>query len=162
MSIQTVLAIETSCDETSIAVLQAEFDHAPKTSEFPNSVKVLSHVVESQTAHIEFGGVVPEVAARDHLLKINPLMQRALVESEIEIASLDAIAVTLGPGLIGALMVGALFAQGLSVASGKPLIGINHVDAHLAPALMLRSFDPNLDLGRWISVELPEFPAEHL
>lgn len=159
MSILTLLAVETSCDETSLAVLQAEFESAPWGQGLPGTIRVLSHIVESQIVHVDFGGVVPEVAARDHLLKITPLIQKALADAQTGVESLDAIAVTLGPGLIGALMVGTLFAQGLSAATGKPIIGINHVDAHLAPALLLHSFDPITDQGRWLKVHTPQFPA---
>ncbi len=159
MSILTLLAVETSCDETSVAIVQAEFSTGHWQSDLPTKIRVLAHIVESQTSHVVFGGVVPEVAARDHLLKITPLAQQALLEAKIQIASIDGIAVTLGPGLIGALMVGALFAQGLATALNKPLIGINHVDAHLAPALMLEKFNPNLDVGSWLQVQAPTFPA---
>jgi N6-L-threonylcarbamoyladenine synthase len=155
---RTLLAIETSCDETSISILQAEFQTSANSS-LPERIKVLTHIVESQTAHLAFGGVVPEVAARDHLLKITPLAQQAFAQTGLDANAVDAIAVTLGPGLIGALMVGALFAQGLSLAVNKPLIGVNHVDAHLAPALLLKQFNPATDCGRWMSAEIPEFPA---
>jgi N6-L-threonylcarbamoyladenine synthase len=102
---------------------------------------------------------VPEVAARDHLSKITPLAHLALQTAQIEPHHLDAVAVTLGPGLIGALMVGTLFAQGLSHAIGKPLIGINHVDAHLAPALLLENFLPVSDVSVWKEVRKTQFPA---
>lgn len=159
MSIRTLLAVETSCDETSIALMQAEFESNPLDNALPKRIQVLAHVVESQTSHLAFGGVVPEVAARDHLLKITPLATHAFAQAKISPDSIDAVAVTLGPGLIGALMVGALFAQGLATALNKPVIGINHVDAHLAPALLLRSFDPQKDLGQWLDTKLPKFPA---
>lgn len=154
-----LLAIESSCDETSISLLEADFAGGQWKSDLPERVRVLAHIVESQTSHLPFGGVVPEVAARDHLLKITPLTQLALQSAHIEPKNLDAIAVTLGPGLIGALMVGTIFAQGLAAASGKPLIGINHVDAHLAPALLLNSFQPANDLGQWKEVRKTQFPA---
>lgn len=155
---RTLLAVETSCDETSISVIQAESSISAPDS-LPERVKILAHIVESQTSHLAFGGVVPEVAARDHLLKITPLAQTAFEQAKLKPENLDSVAVTLGPGLIGALMVGSLFAQGLSIALGKPLAGVNHVDAHLAPALLLRNFNPEHDCGQWMEIDLPAFPA---
>lgn len=159
MSVLTILAVETSCDETSVSILQAHYDHGNRESSAPDRIKILAHIVESQTSHVEFGGVVPEVAARDHLVRITPLASNALKQSGLEVSTIDAVAVTLGPGLIGALMVGALFAQGLARALGKPILGINHVDAHLAPALMLHKLSLPADLGEWIPVSTPAFPA---
>jgi len=159
VSVLTTLAIETSCDETSVSILQADFEQDNCKSGLPKAIKILAHVVESQTSHIEFGGVVPEVAARDHLLRITPLASEALSQAGLEVSQLDTVAVTLGPGLIGALMVGTLFAQGLAQALGKPLLGINHVDAHLAPALMLRDLSLPGQLREWLPVDLPPFPA---
>jgi len=159
VSIKTLLAVETSCDETSVAIVQAAFTEGAWQIKSPERVRVLSHIVESQTSHAVFGGVVPEVAARDHLLKITPLALQAMAEAGISADALDGVAVTLGPGLIGALILGTLFAQGLSLAINKPLVGINHVDAHLAPALLLRSFNTAHDIGQWLPVELPTFPA---
>jgi len=156
--IRTLLAVETSCDETSVSIVQAEYATS-SVDELPARVRILAHIVESQTSHLAFGGVVPEVAARDHLLKITPLAHEALIQASMTSAELDGIAVTLGPGLIGALMVGALFAQGLALALNKPLCGINHVDAHLSPALLLTHFHPQLDTGRWMNTEIPIFPA---
>ncbi len=158
MFTRTLLAVETSCDETSISIVQAEFDSFANTKP-PQRIKVLAHIVESQTAHLAFGGVVPEVAARDHLLKITPLAQQAFLQTGLVPHDIDTVAVTLGPGLIGALMVGSLFAQGLSIALGKSLSGVNHVDAHLAPALLMNHFHPERDCGKWMDVQLPEFPA---
>lgn len=159
MSFQILLAIETSCDETSVSILQAQFKQGRWGTHAPDSVKILAHKVETQTSHIDFGGVVPEVAARDHLLKITPLAYDALSQAGVEVSQLDAIAVTLGPGLIGALMVGALFAQGLANSLDKPLLGVNHVDAHLAPALMLRELKLPNQIGAWLPVDTPDFPA---
>ena len=159
MSVLTILAIETSCDETSVSILQAAFGQGSWTFGLPQKIKRLAHVVESQTSHIEFGGVVPEVAARDHLLRVTPLAHAALNQAGIAISKLDAVAVTLGPGLIGALMVGTLFAQGLALALGKPLVGVNHVDAHLAPALLLQELSLPSQQGNWLPVHLPAFPA---
>jgi N6-L-threonylcarbamoyladenine synthase len=155
---KTILALESSCDETSVSVVQGRFASA-SANELPMSVRVLAHFVESQTVHLAFGGVVPEVAARDHLVKITPLATTCISHSGIAPDILDGIAVTLGPGLIGALMVGTLFAQGLALALNKPLLGINHVDAHLAPALLLNRFNPEADLQQWIKVANVEYPA---
>jgi N6-L-threonylcarbamoyladenine synthase len=134
-----VLAIETSCDDTAAAMVRGRFS-ADGSLE---SVFICSHVVESQLdSHIPFGGVVPEVAARDHLQKIDEVVQKALAGNAVP----DLIAVTMGPGLVGALMVGILYARGFALARGIPLIAINHVDAHLAPALLLENFSLNTEI----------------
>ena len=113
-----ILGIETSCDETAASV-------------FENG-KVLSDIVLSQEAHRDFGGVVPEVASREHLKAIVPIVRRALDSAGASLDSLDAVAVTVGPGLIGSLIVGIAFARSLGFAIGKPLIGVDHVEAHIA------------------------------
>lgn len=152
-----IISIETSCDETAVSVLKA----TRETTGHLKTVSVLAHLVESQTeSHLPFGGVVPEVAARDHLSKIASLVEDALAKSGIRVSDLDAVAVTVGPGLIGALMVGVLFAQGLSTALGKPLLAVNHVDAHLAPALLLKEFRPIEHIGKELQVNRDiEYPA---
>ncbi len=133
MKQRVVLAIESSCDETAASVVVGSFDSSGKLA----STLVKSHVVESQLeSHIPFGGVVPEVAARDHLQKIDSVVARALEGHP----NPDLVAVTMGPGLVGALMVGILYARGFAFARGIPLLAINHVDAHLAPAILLNSF----------------------
>jgi len=145
-----VLAIETSCDETAVSIVCQHQDR----------IQILTHVVESQNeSHAPFGGVVPEIAARDHLSKIHDIATKAISDSGMKSSDLSAIAVTMGPGLIGALMVGVLYARGLAMSLGKPLYGINHVDAHLAPALMLRSFSLSQDLKKSLVIESPQFPA---
>jgi N6-L-threonylcarbamoyladenine synthase len=145
-----VLAVETSCDETSLAVVEFH-------SEF---VRVLAHKVESQIAiHQPFGGVVPEVAARDHLAKIHTLANLTLQDAGISINKCHSLAVTLGPGLIGPLMVGVLYARGISLATGLPLRGVNHVDAHLAPCFFMESFSPQADLKKEIPTPNTLFPA---
>src|SRR5271154_6622585 len=114
----TVLALETSCDETSAAVVR--------------DGKILSNVVSSQIKlHAEYGGVVPELAAREHLKNISPVAQAALSEAKISPAQLDAVAATQGPGLAIALLVGLKTAQAMAFALSKPFIGINHHEAHL-------------------------------
>ena len=114
-----VLAIETSCDETAAAVVEGGRD-------------VLSSVVASQVDfHARFGGVVPEIASRKHTEAIVGVVDEALERAGISVADCDAIAVTYGPGLVGALVVGVAYAKGLSVASGVPLVGVNHLEGHI-------------------------------
>lgn len=146
-----IFAVETSCDETAISIV--------KTRVAPASVCVLAHLVESQTeSHAPFGGVVPEIASRDHLAKIHQLATQALQNANIQPSEIGAVAVTMGPGLIGALMVGILFARGFALSLGVPLLAVNHVDAHLAPALLLRDFS-SACLGEWHDISLPPLPA---
>ncbi|ACJ75128.1 O-sialoglycoprotein endopeptidase [Thermosipho africanus TCF52B] len=113
-----VLGIETSCDETSVAIL--------------SDGKILSNVVSSQIdIHKKFGGVVPEIAARHHLSNLPIVFKNAIDMANISIDQIDLISVTYGPGLIGALLVGISFAKGLSLRLGKPLIGVNHIVGHV-------------------------------
>lgn len=115
-----ILAIESSCDETAMSVVK-------------NGREVLSNVIASQIdIHRRFGGVVPEIASRNHLLAISNLYEEALKQANISAEQLDAIAVTYGAGLMGALLVGVNFAKGLSYALKKPLIAVNHVHGHIA------------------------------
>ena len=116
-----LLGIETSCDETSVAVLDGVGD----------DVKLQSLVILSQDVHRVFGGVVPELASRAHLTAIQPVMQRALQEADADLVSLDGIAVTAGPGLVGALLVGVSFGKALAASRGTPLIGVHHMEGHL-------------------------------
>ena len=119
-----VLGIESSCDETAAAIVSMGSD-------------VLSSVVTSQIdRHQIFGGVVPEVAAREHLLAIAPVVSQALAEASLTLKEVDAIAVTQGPGLVGALLVGISYAKGLAAGSGLPLIPVSHVHAHVHGALL--------------------------
>lgn len=114
-----VLGIETSCDETSAAVVRG-------------GTEVRSNVVSSQIAlHRDHGGVVPELAARAQLTAIIPVVEAALAEAKLELDEIDAIAVTRGPGLAGSLLVGANFAKALAYARSIPLVGVNHLEAHL-------------------------------
>jgi len=122
----TVLGIETSCDETAAAVVRGQ----P-----PGPGEILSNVVLSQIGeHAPYGGVVPEIAARAHVEALDALIDQALAESGMTLADLDAIAATAGPGLIGGIMVGLTTAKALALASGKPLIAINHLEAHALTA----------------------------
>ncbi|APJ02685.1 tRNA (adenosine(37)-N6)-threonylcarbamoyltransferase complex transferase subunit TsaD [Silvanigrella aquatica] len=153
---QTILAIESSCDETAVSILKCVKD----TQGNINSITILAHEVESQIeSHAPFGGVVPELAARDHLSKIYDITNSALIKAEISQKELTAVAVTMGPGLIGALMVGVLYARGLALSLNIPLISVNHVDAHLAPALLLNEFSPQHDLGVCKNVSQIQYPA---
>ncbi len=114
-----VLGIETSCDETAAAVVLGGRD-------------IISSVVSSQIdMHAEFGGVVPEVASRAHLESMNPVVRKALADAAIEPTRVDAVACTVGPGLIGALLVGVSSAKALSLAWNVPFVGVNHLEAHL-------------------------------
>ncbi|MEQ9618124.1 MAG: tRNA (adenosine(37)-N6)-threonylcarbamoyltransferase complex transferase subunit TsaD [Deltaproteobacteria bacterium] len=115
-----VLGIETSCDETAAAVIEG-------------GKKALSNVVASQIdIHKEYGGVVPEIASRKHVELILPVIKKAITEAGIDAGELDGIAVTNGPGLIGSLMVGLSTAKAMAYGTGKPLIGVNHLEAHLS------------------------------
>ena len=115
-----ILGIETSCDETAAAVVK-------------NGEEVLSNVISSQVAlHAEFGGVVPEIASRNHLEKIDEVIRLAIKEAGISMQELTAIAVTVGPGLVGALLVGVSEAKALAFALGKPLIPVHHIEGHIA------------------------------
>jgi N6-L-threonylcarbamoyladenine synthase len=116
-----ILGIETSCDETSISVLDG---HGEK-------VELKSLVILSQDVHRIFGGVVPELASRAHLTAIVPVMERAMADAGARRESLDAIAVTMGPGLVGALLVGVSFGKSLASAIHKPLVGVHHMEGHL-------------------------------
>lgn len=117
-----ILGIETSCDETAAAVVE-------------NGRTILSSAVASQVdLHAQFGGIFPEVASRQHILSIYPIVDQALKEAHIKLADLDGIAVTRGPGLPGSLVVGINMAKGLAIGSGLPLLGINHLEGHLYSA----------------------------
>jgi N6-L-threonylcarbamoyladenine synthase len=145
-----VLAIESSCDETSLSVLETA----------AGGCRVLAHRVESQIeSHQPFGGVVPEVAARDHLAKIHTLALATLADAGVPLASCTHIAVTTGPGLIGALMVGVLYARGAALAARKPLVAVNHVEAHLAPCFFFEAFSPASHLGARMKAPETTFPA---
>ena len=115
-----IMGIESSCDETSVAIVK-------------NGREVLSNVINSQIKiHEEYGGVVPEIASRCHTEVINQIMKESLKEANISLDDVDAIAVTQGPGLVGALLVGVSYAKGLSFVTGKPLVPVNHIEGHIA------------------------------
>jgi N6-L-threonylcarbamoyladenine synthase len=125
-----ILAIESSCDDTAAAVIK--------------NGKILSNKVSTQSIHQLYGGVVPELASRAHQQNIVPVVEIALMEAQIELMDLDAVAFTKGPGLIGSLMVGCSFAKSISQALNIPLIGVNHMQAHV--------------LAHFIDEPKPEFP----
>lgn len=115
-----ILAIESSCDETAAAVVK-------------NGREVLSNVISSQIAlHTLYGGVVPEIASRKHIEKINQVIETALSEADMLLENMDAIGVTYGPGLVGALLVGVAEAKAIAYALKKPLIGVHHIEGHIA------------------------------
>lgn len=115
-----ILAIESSCDETAASVVK-------------NGREVLSNVISTQIAlHTLYGGVVPEIASRKHIEKINQVIEAALQEAELDLRRMDAIAVTYGPGLVGALLVGVSAAKAISFATGIPLIGVHHIEGHIS------------------------------
>lgn len=116
----TILAIESSCDETAAAVVK-------------NGRQVLSNVISSQIElHKLYGGVVPEIASRKHIEKINQVIEAALEEADMTLEEMDAIGVTYGPGLVGALLVGVAEAKAIAYAAKKPLVGVHHIEGHVA------------------------------
>lgn len=124
-----ILAIESSCDETAAAVVK-------------NGRSVLSNVISSQIdLHKLYGGVVPEIASRKHIEKINQVIEEALKEADTTLDDLDAIAVTYGPGLVGALLVGVAEAKAISFAKNLPLVGVHHIEGHISA-----NYIENLDL----------------
>ena len=126
----TILAIESSCDETSAAII--------------HQGKVLNNIIATQSIHENYGGVVPELASRAHQSNIVPVVSETVKNSGIELDQLDAVAFTKGPGLLGALLVGISFAKGLALSKGIPLIAVNHMEAHV--------------LAHFIDEPHPEFP----
>lgn len=133
-----ILGIETSCDETAAAVVE-------------NGARICSSVVASQGAtHGKYGGVVPELASREHVRAIVPIVRQAVEEAGLDYSRLDAIAVTQGPGLVGSLLVGLTYAKSLALAENKPLIAVNHLEGHVHAVLLEERLAGRPD---------PEFPA---
>lgn len=115
-----VLGIESSCDETSVAIVK-------------NGREVLSNVINTQIPiHERFGGVVPEIASRNHVEAISTVTKEALKQANVNFNDIDVVACTYGPGLVGALLVGVSYAKALSYAINKPLLGVNHIEGHVA------------------------------
>jgi N6-L-threonylcarbamoyladenine synthase len=136
MSERLILGIESSCDETGLALVALPDEGAPR---------LLSHALHSQIdMHQAYGGVVPELASRDHIRRVVPLARQVLADSGKSMADIDVVAYTRGPGLAGALLVGAGVACALGVALGKPLLGVHHLEGHL--------------LSPFLSADPPEFP----
>lgn len=131
----TILGIETSCDETAAAIVQ-------------DGRTMCSNVIASQIdLHAEYGGVFPELASRAHVEAITPVVEQALSDAGVSIEQIDAVAVTRGPGLVGSLLVGVNYAKGLALASGKPLVGVNHLEGHVYSLWLTQPF------------RAPEFPV---
>src|SRR6187455_941227 len=131
-----VLGIETSCDETGIALVEAEGDAIPR---------LLAQALHSQVEmHADYGGVVPELASRDHIRRVLPLTREVLASAGVGIDAIDVVAYTRGPGLAGALLVGAGVASSLAAALGKPALGVHHLEGHL--------------LSPFLSADPPAFP----
>ena len=155
MSGPLILGLETSCDETSAAVLKA-----------PDTLK--GHVIYSQDEHALYGGVVPEIAARAHVQRIDDVVDRALREAGCVMSDLDAVAVTAGPGLIGALLVGVCWAKAAAFALARPLVTVHHMEAHLfAPSLENpEAVPPFVALlvsgGHTLLLYVPEWGTYHL
>lgn len=121
---QTVLGIETSCDETSAAVVTG-------TPASADAATLRSCVILSQDVHKVYRGIVPELASRAHLAAVGPVVDQALTEAGIALPDVNLVAVTAGPGLVGALLVGVAYAKGLALGAGKALVGVHHLEAHL-------------------------------
>ena len=131
-----VLGIESSCDETGVALVRSDGDSVPQ---------LLAHALHTQVAmHADYGGVVPELASRDHIRRVLPLSEQVLDEARQNLSSVDVVAYTRGPGLAGALLVGAGVACALGAALGKPVLGVHHLEGHL--------------LSPFLSADPPEFP----
>lgn len=156
----TVLALESSCDETAVAILRSSGNDAPE---------ILCSLISSQIAlHREHGGVVPELASRNHTTTIAPLVQQAFDEADISPNDIDSFAATAGPGLAAALLVGNTFAKGLALAAQKPFIAINHMEGHLLSPFIERGGDipPHLSLivsgGHTMLVDVERFGSYQL
>jgi N6-L-threonylcarbamoyladenine synthase len=137
-----ILAVETSCDETACAIVE-------------NGRVLLSSIVASQMEiHARYGGVYPEVASRQHVLSVIPVVEQALAQAHLTLKDIDALAVTQGPGLAGSLVVGMNMAKGLALGSGLPLVGINHLEGHLYSAWVYDSSAQQNEAG----VDIPPAP----
>lgn len=122
-----ILGIESSCDETALALVKGG--------------ELLAHAMASQQAHSIFGGVVPEIASREHLRVLAPLLDQVLADAKAGLADVEAVAVARGPGLLGSLLVGLSFAKGLACGLSVPLVGVNHLHAHLLAPRKRRNMD---------------------
>ena len=139
-----VLGIETSCDETAVGIVDDR--------------KLLANVISSSVdQHVRFGGVVPEVASRAHLEAMQQVIKQALTDASVSIKDIDTIAVTAGPGLIGALLVGVSSASALALALDKPLYGVNHLSAHIAVDQLNNSNQIHPAIAYLLAVDTPLF-----
>jgi N6-L-threonylcarbamoyladenine synthase len=134
-----VLAIETSCDETAVAILRG-----------PREI-LASEIASQADLHNRYGGVVPEVASRNHLPRIRPLIEVALERAACSLADIDCVAATRGPGLLTSLLVGYSAAKGLAIGLGKPFIGVNHLEGHLLSPFLQESVGPTPSVGLIVS-----------
>jgi N6-L-threonylcarbamoyladenine synthase len=137
---KTVLALETSCDETGVAIMRGR-------NSYSNSELLSSEVASQITEHKKYGGIVPEIASRNHLVQAPRLLERATRAARIEMSAVDAFAATSGPGLASSLMIGASIAKGLAIGFGKPYLAINHLEGHLlSPFFDNGELKPNVSL----------------
>jgi len=136
----TVLALETSCDETAVAILRGRNGHS-------GSELLVSEISSQIAEHGKYGGIVPEIASRNHLVQAPRLLERAARNGKIDMSNIDAFAATSGPGLASSLMIGASIAKGLAVGLGKPYLSINHLEGHLlSPFFSDGEVKPNVSL----------------
>ena len=153
-----VLGIETSCDETGLALLEL----IPGPEEAPEQgckAKLLGHALHSQTEmHERYGGVVPELASRDHMVRILPLLDECLRQAQFDLRDIDSIGVTEGPGLAGALWVGTSFAYGLGLAIGKPVHPVHHLEGHLLSPLLHLVGETDQASSDHVAQLTPSFP----
>ena len=139
-----ILAIESSCDETAASVVK-------------NGRTILSNVISSQIElHKLYGGVVPEIASRKHIEKINQVIEEALKEAEVTLDDLDAIGVTYGPGLVGALLVGVAEAKAIAYAKKLPLVGVHHIEGHVSAIILsTRIWNRRFSVSSWRGPHAP-------
>src|SRR5438128_490922 len=147
----TVLALETSCDETAVAILRGRDRHSGppigRTRPAASSELLASEVASQIAAHAKYGGIVPEIASRNHLVYAPQLLERAVRDAKIDMPEVDAFAATSGPGLASSLMIGASVAKGLAIGFGKPYLAINHLEGHLlSPFFGDSEVKPNVSL----------------
>ncbi len=141
-----ILALETSCDETAVAILRGS-DRYSSSNRHSGSELLASEVASQIAEHEKFGGVVPEVASRNHLVHAPRLLERAKCQAKIDMSDVDAFAATSGPGLASSLMIGASIAKGLAIGFGKPYLAINHLEGHLlSPFFSDGHIKPNVAL----------------
>ena len=137
VSARTILAIETSCDETAVAILRG--------------TELLASEVSSQAEHETYGGVVPEVASRNHLLHAPRLLAKALESAQVALGEMDCFAATSGPGLASSLMIGASVAKGLALGAGRPYLAINHLEGHLLSPFFTNDFEVQSNVSLVVS-----------